>query len=74
MQPWSSRKASTERGEVWLRIATSLNYLQSPIFRVNQRCADRANCRHSARIDYENLCKENKGNVLEREGRAIVIL
>ena len=37
MQPWSSRKASTERGEVWLRIATSLNSLQSPIFRVNQR-------------------------------------
>ena len=37
MQPWSSRKASTERGEVWLRIAASSNSLQSPIFRVNQR-------------------------------------
>ena len=37
MQPWSSRKASTKRGEVRLRIATSLNSLQSPIFRVNQR-------------------------------------
>ena len=37
MQPWNSRKASPERGEVWLRIATSLNSLQSPVFRANQR-------------------------------------
>ena len=37
MQPWTTRKASTERGEVWLRIVTSLNSLQSPVFRVNQR-------------------------------------
>jgi hypothetical protein len=37
MQPWTSRKASPERGKAWLRIATSLNYLQSPIFRVTQR-------------------------------------
>jgi hypothetical protein len=37
MQPWTGRKASPERGEIWLRIATSLNSLQSPVFRVNQR-------------------------------------
>jgi hypothetical protein len=37
MQPWTSGKASPERGETWLGIATSLNSLQSPIFRVTQR-------------------------------------
>ena len=26
------------------------------------------------RVDYENLCKDERRNVLEREGRAIVIL
>ncbi|XP_028408235.1 uncharacterized protein LOC114530820 [Dendronephthya gigantea] len=37
VQPWTSKKASPERGEAWLKIATSLNSLQSPVFRVTQR-------------------------------------
>lgn len=37
IQPWTSKKASPERGEAWLKIATSLNSLQTPTFRVTQR-------------------------------------
>ena len=76
--------------EVWHSMLRSNISLSDPTHLITQRamvvsdtahessfqhhCADRANCRHSARVDYENLCKDEKGTFWEREGRAIVIL
>ena len=35
--PWIYKRGSTERGEIWGRIADSLNSFESPQFRVTQR-------------------------------------
>ena len=40
-EPWIQKHGSTERGLVWKRIAESLNQLQEPLFRVDDRaCRD----------------------------------
>ena len=36
-QPWSYRYGSVERGQVWETIADSLNRINRPVFKVNQR-------------------------------------
>ena len=69
IQPWSSKKASPERGEAWMKIATSLNSLETPTFRVTQRSVrDRyavLEKKHKKKIRDENLasgisCQENE--------------
>ena len=40
-EPWIQKHGSTERGQVWKRIAESLNQLERPLFRVDDRaCRD----------------------------------
>ena len=56
--PWSHRRGSTERGEIWTKISESLNTLENPHFRVAQR---------SVRDRFALLEKKYKNKVREEE-------
>ncbi len=56
--PWIKKHGSAERGEIWGRIADSLNSFESPQFRVTQR---------SVRDHYTLLERKHKKKVQEEE-------
>lgn len=56
--PWTKKRGSPERGEIWGRIADSLNSFTTPQFRVNQR---------SVRDRYTLLERKHKKKVQDEE-------
>ena len=56
--PWLHRYRTTERGEVWSRIADNLNAMEKPSFKVTQR---------SVRDRYSHMEKSHKIKVAHEE-------
>ena len=68
-EPWRYRQRSVERGNVWKSISDSLNAMEQPLFKVNERSTrDRLNLLMKKFKRNDNEEKHASGIEVEEEG------